>query len=593
MTCLDYYLDNMMAAVPELALCLHSKGFLRGVSVCPTDGIPTLHTGDPNFGLGQHGTSQGSSFPLDPSKPISLQGDIDSDRKGSSEALFDPQVVEFNALAILRFLQQTCSKENGTYILHRKGECNDSGKSNTNSGDSIQVYDLEAMSALYQRKWKWLLAMVSHRFALRLSHHHAMSNAVSREMLADRQLSLLNTCHDLLLECRDLDKAKVTVGQEEEHQKRPDDRTTGTIRAAVLEQMADIHLKKAQSSRKGQLAQNSTARMNAPPDFGNNFPHQLSKSQKKKANKKKHTGTVGCTKGPALIHESSRTNASSSTTARSLEALTKNMQVVQPSTPGSFSESSADAHNIDDTAIEMDTEPINYVEKISLSIDMLLKAMCCVLEDINLEQKSTCAKKIDNSDGDNSEGVTSTCEKVDDVLPPIIIGNMSCTPIIAEESLKTISKTSVSTSSNSSSHPHIADQDSDDSALSSSYTIQLSLVMQFTGLLHKVLLACHALVVEKLDVIPENGRRKRSVSFSGDGGSGKVSSSQYTSSGSSGTSNRRDNGCAGVDASNFSRVSDCVKLLSDYLLPHCLEWLKVTNALKLERAHLNKSSSKW
>lgn len=41
-TCLDFYLDNVISNVPELAVALHAKGFVRGVKFMKTDSIPHI-----------------------------------------------------------------------------------------------------------------------------------------------------------------------------------------------------------------------------------------------------------------------------------------------------------------------------------------------------------------------------------------------------------------------------------------------------------------------------------------------------------------------------------------------------------------------
>lgn len=80
MTWLEAWLDNVMASVPELAICYHQNGVVQGYELLKTDDIFLL--------------------------------------KGISEdgiPAFHPQVVQQNGLSVLRFLQDNCKQDPGAY----------------------------------------------------------------------------------------------------------------------------------------------------------------------------------------------------------------------------------------------------------------------------------------------------------------------------------------------------------------------------------------------------------------------------------------------------------------------------------------------
>lgn len=80
---LDAWLDNLMASVPELAICYHRNGVVQGYELLKTDDIFLL--------------------------------------KGVSEdgiPAFNPQVVQQNGLAVLRFLLDNCKEDPGAYWVH-------------------------------------------------------------------------------------------------------------------------------------------------------------------------------------------------------------------------------------------------------------------------------------------------------------------------------------------------------------------------------------------------------------------------------------------------------------------------------------------
>ncbi|KAG9444202.1 hypothetical protein H6P81_015542 [Aristolochia fimbriata] len=99
LTWLEAWLDNVMASVPELAICYHQNGVVQGYELIKTDDIFLLK------GISDDGTPA-----------------------------FHPQVVQQNGLSVLRFLQDNCKQDPGAYWLYKSaGE------------DVIQLFDLSVI----------------------------------------------------------------------------------------------------------------------------------------------------------------------------------------------------------------------------------------------------------------------------------------------------------------------------------------------------------------------------------------------------------------------------------------------------------------
>ncbi|CAH8315299.1 unnamed protein product [Eruca vesicaria subsp. sativa] len=100
LTWLEAWLDNVMASVPELAVCYHENGVVQGSELLKTNDIFLLK------GISEDGTPA-----------------------------FHPHVVQQNGLAVLRFLQSNCKEDPGAYWLYKSaGE------------DVIQLFDLSLIS---------------------------------------------------------------------------------------------------------------------------------------------------------------------------------------------------------------------------------------------------------------------------------------------------------------------------------------------------------------------------------------------------------------------------------------------------------------
>ncbi|CAN6440409.1 unnamed protein product [Victoria cruziana] len=96
---LEAWLDNVMASVPELAICYHRNGVVQGYELLKTEDVFLLK------GIAEDGTTA-----------------------------FHPQVVQQNGLSVLRFLQDNCKQDPGSYWLFKSaGE------------DIIQLFDLSVI----------------------------------------------------------------------------------------------------------------------------------------------------------------------------------------------------------------------------------------------------------------------------------------------------------------------------------------------------------------------------------------------------------------------------------------------------------------
>ncbi|KAL9245487.1 hypothetical protein vseg_019133 [Gypsophila vaccaria] len=143
---LEAWLDNVMASVPELAICYHRNGVVKSYELLKTDDIFLV--------------------------------------KGVSEdgcPAFHPYVVQQNGLSVLRFLQANCKQDPGAYWLYK------------NAGeDVIQLFDLSVIpknhrsesaddcsgslpSLIYRGRGESLLSLgtllyrVAHRLSLSMS----------------------------------------------------------------------------------------------------------------------------------------------------------------------------------------------------------------------------------------------------------------------------------------------------------------------------------------------------------------------------------------------------------------------------------------
>ncbi|KAK2659281.1 hypothetical protein Ddye_005814 [Dipteronia dyeriana] len=99
LTWLEAWLDNVMASVPELAICYHENGVVQGYELMKTEDIFLLK------GISEDGTPA-----------------------------FHPHVVQQNGLSVLRFLQENCKQDPGAYWLYK------------NAGeDVIQLFDISVI----------------------------------------------------------------------------------------------------------------------------------------------------------------------------------------------------------------------------------------------------------------------------------------------------------------------------------------------------------------------------------------------------------------------------------------------------------------
>jgi len=216
-TVLDAYLDNIMANVPQMALLLREHGFIQNIKLMRTEDIPSLMMHPSTLG-GDERSDFGATSSTGPTGLPPHHPNRPHTSATAPAPIFSPEIVEMNAAMLLRFLKTNCTRENSTYLLHRR------------AGDAnIQLFDISSISQLRQRKWIWWLALCSYRFACRLEQIQANvlspRDKATRREYRKRQRSLLHNTLNLLEDLADMGGGK--------HE---------TIAAAVSEHLADTYL---------------------------------------------------------------------------------------------------------------------------------------------------------------------------------------------------------------------------------------------------------------------------------------------------------------------------------------------------------------
>lgn len=84
-------------------------------------------------------------------------------------------MLDLNATTLLRFLRENCRAEGSSYLLHRE-----------EGGKSVSLYDVTALSKQRQKRWRWLLAMLSYRFAMRIYQQAPLFGRKRRQQLQMR-----------------------------------------------------------------------------------------------------------------------------------------------------------------------------------------------------------------------------------------------------------------------------------------------------------------------------------------------------------------------------------------------------------------------
>eukprot|EP01064_Diplonema_japonicum_P024334 TRINITY_DN3487_c0_g1_i5.p1 TRINITY_DN3487_c0_g1~~TRINITY_DN3487_c0_g1_i5.p1 ORF type:complete len:1099 (+),score=269.09 TRINITY_DN3487_c0_g1_i5:707-4003(+) len=104
----EYWLDNVMNNVPQVAICYHKDGVTQGYQLISTNDIPTFR----------------------------------------KEASFEPQVVQEYAGNVLHWLKENCKRDAGSYVLVRE------------AGSTLKLYDLSQVYEDMDNKKKTERALV-------------------------------------------------------------------------------------------------------------------------------------------------------------------------------------------------------------------------------------------------------------------------------------------------------------------------------------------------------------------------------------------------------------------------------------------------